>query len=102
MPPRAGWLAPAGLALLIGACAGPAGPARAQPGPPRLAERDRLEVRRNGRGCEQTFGAFTISQIGFDLDGRLVAMVASLIQHCELPDGPALDATVTYRAGSGA
>ena len=60
-----------------------------------------LDLRRNGRGCEQTFGAFTIGEIGFDLDGHLAALDATLSQHCEFPDAPALDATITFRAAPG-
>ena len=57
-----------------------------------------LDVRGDGRGCDQAFGAFTIGEVGFDPDGHLVALDATLIQHCELPDAPALNATITYRA----
>lgn len=202
MPRRAGWLAPAGLAVMIGACAGPAGPARPSPGPPRppaqparlgppprsatsdpapsrsqpedllivsselgdpigeggylafdypdaefaVVPGDRpddvtltvrsgsegwsirlaaplgqgldvgsflnaertpgsltpgLDVRRNGRGCAQTFGAFTIGAVGFDVDGHLAALDATLTQRCEFPDAPALQGTITYRAAPG-
>jgi hypothetical protein len=57
-----------------------------------------LDVRANGRRCNETFGDFTVSQVLVEAGGRFQSLEATFIQHCEFPDGPALRGTVIYRA----
>jgi hypothetical protein len=55
-----------------------------------------LDVFGNGRGCNQTYGEFTITAIGWDSTGRLTALKASFTQHCEQPSRPPMTGLVEF------
>src|SRR4030088_1604163 len=45
-----------------------------------------LMVYGEGRACGRSTGSFTITQIAFDQQGRLVALQATFVQRCVAPD----------------
>lgn len=50
-----------------------------------------------GRGCNQSFGSFTVHSIAFDASGGLSELSADFVQHCETPTAPALVGRIRYR-----
>ena len=55
-----------------------------------------LMVYGEGRACTPSAGSFTIKQITFDEQGRLLALRATFVQRCELPDAGPLRGTLDY------
>ena len=51
-----------------------------------------------GLGCGDDYAEFTIDRIERDSSEQLVALEASVTQHCGSPDGPALNAHIHYQA----
>jgi hypothetical protein len=57
-----------------------------------------LSVSGDGRGCNNDYGSFAISQLGFASNGALTLLDADFTQHCESAGAPPLQGTVRYRA----
>ncbi|SIO19312.1 hypothetical protein SAMN05444166_2918 [Singulisphaera sp. GP187] len=57
-----------------------------------------LDVSGDGRGSNNLFGSFTVTQALYDASGNIVAFAASFEQHSESPTAPALTGQVAYRA----
>jgi hypothetical protein len=57
-----------------------------------------LSVSGDGRGCNAVFGSFAVTQVVFDQDGRLWALQATFVQHCESVSAPALRGSISYGA----
>src|SRR5919201_136052 len=49
-----------------------------------------IDVFGDGRGCNQVFGSFTITQLAVDTDGTIQRLDATFEQHCERSNAPAL------------
>jgi hypothetical protein len=82
--------APTGHALEVGTYDNAAEP------PDRTDTTAGLMVYGEGRACNRSTGSFTIKQIAFDQQGRLVALQATFVQRCELADAGALRGTLAY------
>jgi len=58
-----------------------------------------LDVSGNGRGCNQTFGEFTVHEAAFDgVDGALTKFSATFAQHCESTGAPLLRGVIAWNA----
>ena len=82
--------APTGHALQVGTYENLVGPEL------RSSQTGVLFVYGEGRACDRNFGSATIKQILFDQQGRLLALQATFVQHCESADAGAFRGTLTY------
>lgn len=57
-----------------------------------------VNVSGHSRGCNVTYGSFTINQIESDASGAVTVLDATYVQRCEAADAPALRGAVKYRA----
>jgi len=57
-----------------------------------------LDISGNGRGCNQIWGSFAISQIGVDGSGNVTMLDATFNQRCESATAPAFKGTIKFKA----
>ena len=57
-----------------------------------------MDVEGNGRGCDGDFSQFTVRDIAFDPSGNVLRFAADFVQHCEVPDAPALVGSIRYNS----
>ncbi|MCC6340523.1 MAG: hypothetical protein IT197_11180 [Acidimicrobiia bacterium] len=50
-----------------------------------------------GRGCNRSYGSFTVHSIEFEGSGELSEFSADFVQHCETPTAPPVTGSVRYR-----
>lgn len=50
-----------------------------------------------GRGCNRSYGSFTVHSIEFDGSGELSEFSADFVHHCEGPGAPPLSGSIRYR-----
>jgi hypothetical protein len=62
------------------------------------ASQAHLDVSGDGRGCNQTFGSFTVHDVEYGIHGYLQSLHATFEQHCEEPTAPALRGDVHVEA----
>lgn len=71
-----------------------------------FAEREGFETGRapsmdfsgDGRACADVYGSFTIRQIGYDANGKVNMLEATVLQRCDSAEGPPLAVVLMYRA----
>ena len=49
-----------------------------------------IDVFGDGRGCNNVYGSFTVTQLTLDQQGNVLAFAATFEQHCEQPTAPSL------------
>lgn len=53
----------------------------------------------DGRGCNETFGRFTVHEVTYDpADGSILSFAADFEQHCEMESNPALFGQLRYNS----
>jgi len=62
------------------------------------ASQPKIDVSGEGRGCNKTFGDFTVLEVAYGPHGYLQSLHASFEQHCEEPTAPALRGEVDVTA----
>jgi len=55
-----------------------------------------LMIYGEGRACNRSTGSFTIKEIAFDQQGRLVALQATFVQRCDIAGAGALRGTLAF------
>jgi hypothetical protein len=85
------WLgAPKGKALHLGTYA------NAERAAFRTGPTPGIDVFGDGRGCNHTYGSFTVSKVTMDQQGNVQSFEATFEQHCESPTAPALRGYVRF------
>ncbi len=56
-----------------------------------------LSMSGTGRGCNRSYGSFTVHSVAYDASGELSELSADFVQHCETPTAPPVTGSVRYR-----